>query len=126
MRLETNGARRIMRHRVQKTAPMRTIMDFLQPKALEQLATPANARLGLAIVADEGVTLTILDPEHVRATVGGVPASPQPRTVELTWGASGLTWSCTCTRDRGRFCKHCVAAVVAAWQAMPRRRASSS
>ncbi|CAJ3056586.1 Uncharacterised protein [Burkholderia pseudomallei] len=55
---------------------MQTIMDFLQPKAIERLATPANARLGLAIVADEGVTLTILEAQHVRATVGGVPASP--------------------------------------------------
>ncbi|CFU06480.1 Uncharacterised protein [Burkholderia pseudomallei] len=83
---------------------MRTIMDLLQPKTLEQLATLANARLGLAIVADEGVTLTILDPEHVRAVVGGVPASPQRRTVELTWGAAGVMWSCTCTQRRDRFC----------------------
>lgn len=105
---------------------MRTIMDFLQPKTLEQLATPANARLGLAIVADEGVTLTILDPEHVRATVGDVPASPQRRTLELTRSATGVTWSCTCTRHRDRFCKHCVATVVAAWQAMPRHRADRS
>ncbi|CAJ3173471.1 Uncharacterised protein [Burkholderia pseudomallei] len=105
---------------------MRTIMDFLQPKALEQLATPANARLGLAIVADEGVTLTILDPEHVRATVGGVPASPQRRTVELTRSATGVTWSCTCKLRRDRFCKHCVATVVGAWQAMPRHRADRS
>lgn len=105
---------------------MQRIMDFLQPKALERLATPANARLGLAIVADAGVTLTILEHEHVRATVGGVPTSPQRRTVELTWGAAGVTWSCTCTRHRDRFCKHCVATVVAAWQAMPRRRANRS
>ncbi|CAK1327012.1 Uncharacterised protein [Burkholderia pseudomallei] len=105
---------------------MRAIMDLLQPKALERLATPANARLGLAIVADAGVTLTILEPEHVRATVGGVPASPQRRTVELTRDAAGVMWSCTCTRNRDRFCKHCVATVVAAWQATPRHRADRS
>ncbi|WP_154586258.1 hypothetical protein [Burkholderia pseudomallei] len=117
--METDDARRIMQHRAQETAPMPTIMDFLQPKTLERLAKPADARLGLAIVADKGVTLTILEAEHVRATVGGVPASPQWRTVELTWSATGVTWSCTCTRHRECFCKHCVATVVAAWQAMP-------
>lgn len=120
--LETGDVSRIMQHHAQEAAPMGLIMDFLQPKDLERLATPASTRLGLAIVADAGVTLTILEPAHVRAVVGDVAASPQRQTVDLTWGAAGLTWSCTCTRHRDHLCKHGVATVVAAWQAAHARQ----
>lgn len=82
--------------------------------AFERLATPSNLRLGRQIVIEGGVEWLSKDIGHITARVGKVPSADQVRTVELFTGDDGLKWSCTCTRRRDLFCKHCVAAAVAA------------
>lgn len=89
-------------------------INLIEPAALEALATPSNLRLGRQIVAEGGVEMISADRSHVRAYVGKVPSAVQKRTVDLFRGEDGLKWSCTCTRRRDLFCKHCVAAALAA------------
>ncbi len=88
-------------------------MPFIAPDRLESLATPSNLRLGRQIVAEGGVECLSTGPRHVKARVGKVPSATQARTVELVVEGE-LTWSCTCTRRRDLFCKHCVATAIAA------------
>jgi uncharacterized Zn finger protein len=99
---------------------MPSVTDFVEPKALARLATPANLRLGQEIVDQRGVVVKTSDPSRIVAKVGGVPASDQRRTVELVSEPSGLRWTCTCSRRPDLFCKHCVATALVA-----RREASS-
>jgi uncharacterized Zn finger protein len=100
---------------------MQSVADLAEPKALADLATPANLRLGREILDQGGVELTRLEPLHVSAKVGGVAAADQRRTVELISGPAGLAWSCTCTKRKDLFCKHGVAAALAARRAAPPR-----
>lgn len=92
---------------------MLTVADLTRPDALKTLATPANVRLGQAIVDQQGVAFVTFDPARITAKVGAVPAADQRRTVELTAEPSGLRWSCTCSRRPDLFCKHCVATALA-------------
>ncbi len=80
-----------------------------------RLATPAHLRLGQEIVDQEGVELIRSDPLQVRAKVGGVAAARQRRTVELVASPAGLAWSCSCSKRKDLFCKHCVATALVAW-----------
>jgi uncharacterized Zn finger protein len=93
---------------------MRRIADLLGPERLARLATPANLRLGREIAAAGDVQLTAVQPLSIEAKVGGTPASGLRRTVLLQSTDAGLSWSCTCTRHADLFCKHCVAAAIAA------------
>ncbi len=91
-----------------------SVTALITPGQVERLATPSNMRLGQQIVAEGGVADLVIASGHVKARVGGVPSADQTRTVELFAGDDGLKWSCTCTRRRDLFCKHCVAAAMAA------------
>jgi uncharacterized Zn finger protein len=92
---------------------MSALADLLAPDALAKLSTPANLRLGRAIADEGGVEFTGVEPANVTARVGGTPAAPQRRTVELNAASGKLEWSCACTRRGDLFCKHCVAAAIA-------------
>ncbi len=87
---------------------------LIEPGQLSRLAKPANLRLGQQIVAEGGVEWLPAVSGHVKARVGKVPSAGQARTVDLFVGEAGLEWSCTCTRRRELFCKHCVAAAISA------------
>lgn len=87
---------------------------LIQPGRFEALATPSNLRLGRQIVAEGGVEPLPAGAGYIKARVGGVPSADQIRTVEIFAAKDGLKWSCTCTRRRDLFCKHCVAAAIAA------------
>lgn len=88
-------------------------MPIIASDQIERLATPSNLRLGRQIVAEGGVERLPAEPRHVKARVGKVPSAEQARTVELFVDDGELKWSCTCTRRRDLFCKHCVAAALA-------------
>ncbi|MGZ3274871.1 MAG: SWIM zinc finger family protein [Caulobacteraceae bacterium] len=92
---------------------MNSLADLLVHDTLTRLAKPANLRLGRAIVEEGGVEFVRVEPARMTARVGGTPASPQRRTVELTAASGELSWSCACTGRRDLFCKHCVAAAMA-------------
>jgi uncharacterized Zn finger protein len=92
---------------------MCSLADLLVPDALARLAKPANLRLGRAIVEEGGVELVRVEPARITARVGGTPAAPQRRTVELKAAFGKLDWSCACTGRRDLFCKHCIAAAMA-------------
>ncbi len=89
------------------------ISELVAPDRLPGLATPANLRLGRAILVEGGVTMIEREPTRILAKVGGTPSANARRTVALTINAGGLAWSCTCTRRAELFCKHCVAAAEA-------------
>lgn len=98
------------------------VADMIEPDTLASRVTPSNLRLGRDIADRGGVELIELGPLRVVARVGGTAAPGQRRTVELVSAPDGLAWSCTCTRNRDLFCKHCVAAALVAWQKAPKRR----
>ncbi|HEY4029650.1 MAG TPA: hypothetical protein VGM25_04860 [Caulobacteraceae bacterium] len=91
---------------------MSALAELLTPDALAKLAAPANLRLGRAIADEDGVQPICVEPAKITANVGGTPAAPQRRTVELKAASGKLEWSCACTRRRDLFCKHCVAAAL--------------
>ena len=78
--------------------------------ALDRHASPATVRLGRELAGE--VDLERSEPALVEARVGGGPSGSQRRRVTLTASDAGLTWTCTCTRDRTAFCKHVVAVAV--------------
>jgi uncharacterized Zn finger protein len=95
------------------------VADLIEPETVAHLATPSNLRLGQDILDQGGVELTRVEPLHISARVGGVAAADQRRTVELVSGPAGLEWSCTCTRRKDLFCKHCVAVSLVARREAP-------
>jgi uncharacterized Zn finger protein len=92
---------------------MRPIADLVTDDHITRLATPANLRLGRKVVEEGGVELVDVGPARITARVGGTATAPQRRTVGLAAEAGTLDWSCSCTRNRALFCKHCVAAALA-------------
>ena len=105
-----------------KLLSMPSVSDLVEPSTLTVRIAPANLRLGREIADRGDVELIEFGPLRVMARVGGTAASGQRRTVELVSTPNGLEWSCTCTRNRSLFCKHCVATVLIAWQKAPKRR----
>lgn len=101
---------------------MPSVADLVEPEALVTLATPANLHLGRQILEEGSVELTQLGPLRVEARVGGGALSGQRRTVTLVSAPDGLQWSCTCTRRKDLFCKHCAAAALLTWEKAPPRR----
>ncbi len=83
---------------------------FIDAYLLEDLATPANVRLGRELAAGGEVELTTSNSGRLEAQVGG--NATQRRRIELWSDTDGPSWSCTCSNDADLFCKHLVAAVV--------------
>jgi len=92
---------------------MCSLADLIDRDALTELAQPANLRLGQAIADEGGVELIVVESEKMTARVGRTPSAQQRRRVELTAVSGELEWTCSCTRRRDLFCKHCVAAALA-------------
>ncbi len=83
---------------------------------LDELARPANRRLGQAVAA-EGAVHFALDGAHIVATVTGPPGTAR-RRVTFAQQQGQLHWRCTCISTPSVGCKHVVAAVLAAAQAV--------
>jgi len=75
------------------------------------LATPSNVRLGREIADTGGVTITQKDEDTITARVQ--PEDGSTRSVRLVRTEDGWAGTCSCTSER-TFCKHCVAALLAA------------
>ena len=95
---------------------MVSLLELLS-QTVDDLATPANARLGRELARGDEVQIVDLDTRRVRARVGG--SQSQRRRIELRAADDQLKWSCTCTTDPELFCKHLVAAVLAADKGYP-------
>lgn len=76
---------------------------------MQDLATPANIRLGKAIAKDGGVEFLEREKGRAKAKVGG----GQRRTTTVTTSMTGMHCRCTCSKKQKKFCKHCVAVVMA-------------
>lgn len=94
---------------------MSSVVDLVEPDHLSHLATPANLRLGRDIAGQGGVEFLEFGTCRVAARV----SNGQRRSVELSSTPQGLEWRCSCTRQTGVFCKHCVAVAVATWEEAP-------
>ena len=94
---------------------MSSVVDLIEPDHLNHLATPANLRLGREIASQGGVEFLDFGTCRVAARV----SNGQRRSVELSSTPQGLEWRCSCTRQAGLFCKHCVAVAVATWEEAP-------
>lgn len=92
---------------------MSSLVATLGVDDLAARTKPFDLRAGRAIVSEGGVKITLLEPARAKAIVGGVASAGQRRSVELSADAGMLRWSCTCTKRKDHFCKHCVAAAVA-------------
>jgi len=82
------------------------IQDLLDDETIRSLATPANYRLGQAILQIGRVDLIESGPGRVSARVNG----SQRRKVSFWCDQGQLLWRCSCTlKQQHVFCKHCVA-----------------
>lgn len=88
------------------------IAELVGPEVVEDVATPANVRLGKALAADSAVELAATDSDRVDGWVGGGDSATQRRRVALWSDQQVLAWSCTCTNEPNLFCKHLVAAAI--------------
>ncbi len=93
---------------------MTQIAKLVGPEVVQDLATPANVRLGQALAADGSVDLVASASGGVEGSVGGGDSATQRRRVALWPDDHVLAWSCTCTNDPKLFCKHVVAAAIVA------------
>lgn len=75
-------------------------------------ARASDRRLGQQIAATAEIDFTTQE-TVVTARVGATPASGG-RTVRSTRGRDRVHWSCTCTGDESPWCKHAIAAILAA------------
>ena len=92
-------------------APMTSVAERVGA-ALDRHASPATVRLGRELADGGEVDIERDEPALVEARVGGGASGSERRRVTLTAADAGLTWTCTCTRDRTMFCKHVVAVAV--------------
>ena len=92
-------------------ARVTSILELLASKTVQELATPANARLGRELADGDEVQILEVDSHRVEARVGG--SQTQRRRIELRAATDRLEWSCTCTTDPKLFCKHLAAAALA-------------
>ena len=76
------------------------------------LARPSDRRLGEAILK-EGAVDFAMDGDRAVAVVTG-PSGTTRRRVTFEEGQDGLRWSCTCMSTPSPWCKHAVAATIAA------------
>jgi uncharacterized Zn finger protein len=84
------------------------LSELITDDLIRDLAIPSNIRLGTEIYKSGDVEITQLEPFRIHANV----SSGQRRKVKLMATTKGLEWSCTCTKDRSTFCKHCVSLAV--------------
>lgn len=83
-----------------------SIRDLVDDEMIRSLATPANYRLGQAILQIGRVDMIESNPDRVSARVNG----SQRRKVSFWCDQGRLQWRCSCTlKQRHVFCKHCVA-----------------
>ena len=77
-------------------------------------ARPSNLRLGRQIATGGSIEFAVED-DLIVAVVAGSRLTSK-RTVRFSPGDShtAWSWSCTCMKDESPWCKHVVAAVVAA------------
>lgn len=75
-------------------------------------ARPSDRRLGKAILRKGTVDFDV-DDTHIVAVVTGPPGTTR-RRVTFERGQDGLRWSCTCMSTPSPWCKHAVAATIAA------------
>lgn len=78
--------------------PMASLVELASSKAVEDLATPSNIRLGRELAEDGAVQVFAADVDRIQARVGGGQSATQSRRVDLWVGEHGLSWSCTCTK----------------------------
>lgn len=122
-----SSARRCLRlnvdqsHDMCETRSVASLVDLLTPESVDDLATPANARLGSELAEAGEVELLDAGSQRVKARIGGAGSGSQRRNVELSLSKGQLDWACTCTSDRRLFCKHLVAAALALPENMPAR-----
>ena len=89
-----------------------SVADLVEPVRLQQLATPANYRMGQRIAASGAVELDEFGPLKVTART----TSGTPRRIELTSTPEGLEFRCTCSAHIARPCKHVVAVGLTTWE----------
>jgi uncharacterized Zn finger protein len=95
-----------------------SVADLVEPVRLQQLATPANYRMGQGIAASGAVELDEFGPLKVTARA----TSGTPRRIELTSTPEGLEFRCTCSAHIARPCKHVVAVGLTTWEKAPKPR----
>ena len=85
---------------------MASVVDLVEPAALERLASAPILAAGRELASAERVHLTIVGPLTVAARVDGAARA----STALSATGSLLHWSCTCPAGRGgAFCAHLVA-----------------
>lgn len=92
---------------------MLSLVDALALEALDDLARPANARLGRELADNGEVELLDVGARQVEARVGGGRSGSQRRRAALHLSEKQLKWTCTCTSDPQLFCKHLMATALA-------------
>lgn len=92
--------------------PEHPVAQFIDDESVEKAATPANVRLGRELAAHDQVAVSSVDVGRVEARVAGGRDGTQRRRVALWSDEDGLSWSCTCTTNTRRACKHVVALAV--------------
>lgn len=91
---------------------MASVVDLVQPDALERLAAAPILAAGRELASADRVHLTIVGPLTVAARVEGAARA----STALSATGSSLHWSCTCPSGRGgAFCVHLVATAQVAW-----------
>jgi mutator protein MutT len=90
---------------------MASILDFLTDAKLRVLATPATVNAGREITKDGEISFGVFRPDRIEAQVARFGLNT--RHVELAIENGALQWDCSCTKS-GKFCKHAVAAALAA------------
>jgi len=96
---------------------MNSVADLVDEDSIKALATPSDFRLGQEIADMKGVEFTEFTPLKVVASVD-TPAIER-RTAVLEATPPSLTWHCTCTSNKARFCKHLVATALETWRKAP-------
>ncbi|HSW99388.1 MAG TPA: NUDIX domain-containing protein [Candidatus Saccharimonadales bacterium] len=91
---------------------MATVLDAITEDKLRALATPGTLEAGRGIAATGTIAFGAFRPEHIEAQVSGLGMTT--RRVTLGQQDGQLTWKCTCKANQAKFCKHLVAASLAA------------
>ncbi|MGI9598649.1 MAG: SWIM zinc finger family protein, partial [Acidimicrobiales bacterium] len=88
-----------------------SVVDSFESNVIETVASPQSISRGRAYAAGGKVTITTLADSELRAEVRGTTRY----RVHLWMEGAGHRWRCNCPVGlNGEFCKHCVAALVAA------------
>jgi len=91
---------------------MTKILDLVSDAKLRVLATPSDIAAGREIAEDGQISFGVFRPDHIEAQIARLGLNT--RHVELKLEDGQLRWTCSCTRDARKFCKHLVAMAIAA------------